>query len=633
MIIIIIVIILILATVGFFVYNFLFKPKDEIVITTTEIPRIFNSVKPISKESNKIQPTKKIIKTFLNDDEQNINLLGNLRQNKIITNSEGEEVKVPKRFAFKSFSNITNIANKPQEGRRVGWVQELEKVTMPPRHQQSASFIKPKYNKFENTNCVQNRITEIKKSGVSNGSGYTYLGEFDSYEKCLKEAENDPFSEAITYFGQNSGVYNKQCYKINDQNTKDLYLLGGGGGGGYSGGGGGSNSEAGGGGGSYGINQLTNYTRYKNESASGYVYIFLRNATQQQKLYDFEVIYFISNKSGPIGPTLNEFIAPYTNISWIKNTEFLNMNKQGILEWTVPVSGNYEIQAKGADSYGPNGFGKKISVITSLIKGEIIKILIGQRPSPNIKNAGAGGTFVIRNQLTPIIIAGGGGGGGVALDDSWSRSSWENSHSQYKNVVAENEPESATINNTGNNGKGNNSGTGGTTGGGGNGTNISAGGGGLNENGKNNIYGGFSFSNGGNGGINGGGFGGGGSGGTGIIPDAICGIRDPSTPAEKITRLSRSCDRGKKEILDNKSCAEASQDDELTEQVFKNRYNEIGTVGPGWDCWDQEIGRCITLDCLNNNYPGEACPIRKWSKEEIRTALRKKNPFYGMIYS
>ena len=332
--IIIIIIILILATIGFFVYNFLFKPKDEIIIITTDLPRIFNSVKPISKESNKIETTKKNIKTFFNIDEENISLLGNLRQNKIITNSEGEEIKVPKRFAFKSFSKIKNIENKPQEGERVGWVQELEKVTMPPRHTRTSYLITPKYNKLENTNCVKDRISEIKKNGVSDGSGYTFLGEFDSYEDCIKTIDFDPFSEAVTYFGPNTGNFSKQCYKINDKLT-----------------------------------QVTNQ------------------------------------------------------------------------------------------------------------------------------------------------------------------------------------------------------------------------------------------------------------------PGVTCGVRDPSTPAEKITRLTRSCDRGKKEILGNKTCNELSYLDEKTEQTKENiNWRITGTVPPGWDCWDQESGRCISFECLNSNFPDLLCDYRnKWTEKDI-------NPRPNYIY-
>ena len=49
----------------------------------------------------------------------------------------------------------------------------------------------------------------------------------------------------------------------------------------------------------------------------------------------------------------------------------------------------------------------------SLSKGEIISILVGQEGGINrVFNSagGAGGTFVVRGNSTPLIIAGGGGG-------------------------------------------------------------------------------------------------------------------------------------------------------------------------------------------------------------------------------
>jgi len=185
------------------------------------------------------------------------------------------------------------------------------------------------------------------------------------------------------------------------------------------------------------------------------------------------------------------------------------MSTQGIQEWRVPVTGTYTIRAVGAASYDPVGFGRDISLNTILRKGEVIQILVGQRPGrSNRQNGGAGGTFVVRNQLTPIIVAGGGGG-------TWNRGG--------NNAAAEGA--SASFTNNGNMGGGNNRGEGGTSGGGGGSANNSAGGGGLIGNGESNrqnntsfSVGGFSFSNGGNGGSDGGGFGGGGGGGDGNFP-------------------------------------------------------------------------------------------------------------------
>ncbi len=226
-----------------------------------------------------------------------------------------------------------------------------------------------------------------------------------------------------------------------------------------------------------------------------------------------------AGKSGKDGPILAEVRNAYSGVSWAQNSEYLNIITHGIQEWKVPVSGSYTIRAVGAgvpynSNYKINGLnnyqkGIDATITTKLIKGEVIKILVGQIPgpeNPNIRTqrGGAGGTFVVRGVQTPIIIAGGGGSRGVSSA-----------------IIVSN----ATTSNTGQSGGGSQYfGVGGTDGNGGKiGNNpYSGGGGGLISNGMNGTYGngGFSFINGGKGGYytmenNGseGGFGGGGGGG------------------------------------------------------------------------------------------------------------------------
>ena len=196
------------------------------------------------------------------------------------------------------------------------------------------------------------------------------------------------------------------------------------------------------------------------------------------------------------------------------------MTKQGIQEWKVPATGSYTIRAAGAGvpykssytSYGMDQFqkGMDATITTTLTKGEIIKILVGQIPITNsphqVGMGGAGGTFVIRESQTPIIIAGGGGGRGSAGAENISN---------------------ATTSNSGQSGKGHGgAGAGGNNGGGGGATpGTGSGGGGLTGNGitvNGGQEGGKSFINGGLGGPGNsadGGFGGGGgnatSGGSG----------------------------------------------------------------------------------------------------------------------
>ena len=93
----------------------------------------------------------------------------------------------------------------------------------------------------------------------------------------------------------------------------------------------------------------------------------------------------------------------------------------GIQKWTVPISGEYQVEAIGASGgYDTNansrqyrGRGARMIGTFSLIKGEIIQILVGQEGGINTignGSGGGGGSFVVRGALIPLIIAGGGGG-------------------------------------------------------------------------------------------------------------------------------------------------------------------------------------------------------------------------------
>ena len=93
----------------------------------------------------------------------------------------------------------------------------------------------------------------------------------------------------------------------------------------------------------------------------------------------------------------------------------------GIQQWTVPYTGDYRIEAIGAaggydvhSSRGEyQGRGARMKGTFPLLKGEIIKILVGQEGGINrhwSSSGGGGGTFVVRGNNKPLIIAGGGGG-------------------------------------------------------------------------------------------------------------------------------------------------------------------------------------------------------------------------------
>lgn len=91
----------------------------------------------------------------------------------------------------------------------------------------------------------------------------------------------------------------------------------------------------------------------------------------------------------------------------------------GMYNWTVPETGEYQIETWGAQggsgAYG--GKGARMRGDFLLNKGEILKILVGQSGTDSANNStygpnrgGGGGTFVAKSNNTELIVAGGGGG-------------------------------------------------------------------------------------------------------------------------------------------------------------------------------------------------------------------------------
>jgi hypothetical protein len=76
------------------------------------------------------------------------------------------------------------------------------------------------FQKLDNTNCVYGRIGYPGKSSIVDG--YTYLGDFDSYDQCAQSNNIPREAKAITYHDTSISGYARQCYSINDNNTKVL---------------------------------------------------------------------------------------------------------------------------------------------------------------------------------------------------------------------------------------------------------------------------------------------------------------------------------------------------------------------------------------------------------------------------
>jgi hypothetical protein len=197
---------------------------------------------------------------------------------------------------------------------------------------------------------------------------------------------------------------------------------------------------------------------------------------------------------GRVGPTLAACRSAYST-TWDENSANYTI-VNGIQYWTVPYTGRYYIDAYGAGGGGNfSGGGARMADTFDLVQGEVIRILVGQTPSPwylYIANGGGGGTFVTRsphnNESSILVIAGGGGG---------AESATVQTSTGNASITTSGNPGSGTVANNG-------AGAGGTGGGGG-GTassdNGGGGGGGFTGNGTTNTVfenaGGASYINGG----------------------------------------------------------------------------------------------------------------------------------------
>jgi hypothetical protein len=77
----------------------------------------------------------------------------------------------------------------------------------------------PKIEIFEDTNCVYGRLYNGSRKNGSNND-YNYLGNFNSFEECAKSPKIPPNAKAITYHNDKNKDWARQCFSINDNNTK-----------------------------------------------------------------------------------------------------------------------------------------------------------------------------------------------------------------------------------------------------------------------------------------------------------------------------------------------------------------------------------------------------------------------------
>ncbi|HRI10953.1 MAG TPA: DUF4215 domain-containing protein, partial [Nannocystaceae bacterium] len=117
----------------------------------------------------------------------------------------------------------------------------------------------------------------------------------------------------------------------------------------------------------------------------------------------------------PCGATLNLGPSQAMCDSAYANTKVSVTVNTGIQSWTVPFTATYRIELWGAEggkhNFGVGGRGAHVRGDFNLTKGDVLKILVGQKGKDGTScDVGAGGgTFVARADNTPLIVAGGGG--------------------------------------------------------------------------------------------------------------------------------------------------------------------------------------------------------------------------------
>ena len=127
-----------------------------------------------------------------------------------------------------------------------------------------------------------------------------------------------------------------------------------------------------------------------------------------------------AGQTGRQGPTQAQMRAAYdtsANGNW-DETYISQGDFQGYQDWTVPVTGTYSFDVRGASGYNGSGVGGvgrgvRIEGRIPLNKGDVIVIAVGQvgaaPSSGGIWGGSGGGTFVVRKTNNdPLFVAGGG---------------------------------------------------------------------------------------------------------------------------------------------------------------------------------------------------------------------------------
>lgn len=146
----------------------------------------------------------------------------------------------------------------------------------------------------------------------------------------------------------------------------------------------------------------------------------------RELLYAFDRhVFTTGNTTGSYGPFLSTLKAAYAHAEFAQDTRFFNVIERGIQEWTVPASGYYRITAIGggrAQFYSNSSLYRDARIATTgefyLSVGDVLRMICGQIGKSHGTNfGGAGGSFVVSNELGLLLVSGGAGACGYA--DPW----------------------------------------------------------------------------------------------------------------------------------------------------------------------------------------------------------------------
>ena len=119
--------------------------------------------------------------------------------------------------------------------------------------------------------------------------------------------------------------------------------------------------------------------------------------------------------TGYTGPTQAQCDSAYSGTT-LDGYVTIDAGTQGIQEWEVPTTGNYVIEAWGAQGFAgdPGRTGGKGAYATgtfALTAGDVLYIVVGQKGTGGVNSGGGGGgSFVVDSTGAALVIAGGGGG-------------------------------------------------------------------------------------------------------------------------------------------------------------------------------------------------------------------------------